>query len=71
VSYVQVKNITFGYKLPHKIAKKVGVNGIDINASVNNLNTISNIREVLNYDNTWMASYPTARSYMFGLNVNF
>jgi len=71
VSYVQVKNITFGYKLPHKIAKKIGVNGIDINASVNNLNTISNIREVLNYDNTWMASYPTARSYMFGLNVNF
>ena len=71
VSYVQVKNITFGYKLPHKIAKKVGVNGIDVNVSVNNLNTISNIREVLNYDNSWMASYPTARSYMFGLNVNF
>jgi TonB-linked SusC/RagA family outer membrane protein len=71
VSYVQVKNITFGYKLPHNIAKKVGVSGIDLNVSVNNLNTISNIREVLNYDNTWMASYPTARSYMFGLNVNF
>ncbi|MEZ0453844.1 SusC/RagA family TonB-linked outer membrane protein [Sphingobacterium thalpophilum] len=71
VNYVQVKNITFGYKLPHNIAKKVGVSGIDINASVNNLNTFSNIREVLNYDNTWMASYPTARSYMFGLNVNF
>ena len=71
VSYVQVKNITFGYKLPQKIAKKVGVNGIDINASINNLNTISNIREVLNYDNSWMASYPTARSYMFGLNINF
>lgn len=71
VNYVQVKNITFGYKLPHNIAKKVGVSGIDINASVNNLNTFSNIREVLNYDNTWMASYPTARSYMLGLNVNF
>ncbi|MFC3352545.1 SusC/RagA family TonB-linked outer membrane protein [Sphingobacterium zeae] len=71
VSYVQVKNITFGYKLPQKIAKKVGVNGIYINASINNLNTISNIREVLNYDNSWMASYPTARSYMFGLNINF
>ncbi|WP_294185800.1 TonB-dependent receptor [uncultured Sphingobacterium sp.] len=71
VSYVQVKNITFGYKLPQKIAKKVGVSGIDINASINNLNTISNIREVLNYDNSWMASYPTARSYMFGLNINF
>jgi len=71
VDYVQVRNITFGYKIPQNIAKKVGVNGIDVNASVNNLHTFSNIRQVLNYDNTWMASFPTARSYMFGLNVNF
>jgi len=71
VNYVQVRNITFGYKIPQNITKKIGVSGIDINASVNNLYTFSNIRQVLNYDNTWMASYPTARSYMFGLNVNF
>ncbi|WP_199117499.1 TonB-dependent receptor [Pedobacter sp. ASV28] len=71
VNYVQVRNITFGYRVPQNITKKVGVSGIDINASVNNLHTFSNIRQVLNYDNTWMASYPTARSYMFGLNVNF
>ncbi|MCD0489567.1 TonB-dependent receptor [Pedobacter sp. MC2016-14] len=71
VNYVQVRNITFGYKIPQNIAKKVGLSGVDINASVNNLHTFSNIRQVLNYDNTWMASFPTARSYMFGLNVNF
>ncbi|MEJ5961544.1 SusC/RagA family TonB-linked outer membrane protein [Pedobacter immunditicola] len=71
VNYLQVRNITFGYRVPQSIAKKVGVSGIDLNASVNNLHTFSNIRQVLNYDNTWMASYPTARSYMFGLNVNF
>ncbi|MBE9598572.1 TonB-dependent receptor [Pedobacter sp. MC2016-24] len=71
VNYVQVKNITFGYRVPQNIAKKVGLSGIDVNASVNNLHTFSNIRQVLNYDNTWMASFPTARSYMFGLNVNF
>lgn len=71
VNYVQVRNITFGYRVPQNIAKKVGVSGIDVNASVNNLHTFSNIRQVLNYDNTWMASFPTARSYMFGLNVNF
>ena len=53
------------------IAKKVGVSGVDVNVSVNNPYTFSNIRQVLNYDNTWMASFPTARSYMFGLNVNF
>lgn len=71
VNYVQVRNITFGYRVPPNIAKKVGVSGIDVNASVNNLHTFSNIRQVLNYDNSWMASFPTARSYMFGLNVNF
>lgn len=71
VNYVQVRNITFGYRVPQNIAKKIGLSGIDVNASVNNLHTFSNIRQVLNYDNTWMASFPTARSYMFGLNVNF
>jgi TonB-linked SusC/RagA family outer membrane protein len=71
VNYVQVRNITLGYRIPQNITKKIGLSGIDINASVNNLYTFSNIRQVLNYDNTWMASFPTARSYMFGLNVNF
>lgn len=71
VSYVQVRNITLGYRIPQNITKKVGVSGIDLNVSVNNLHTFSNIRQVLNYDNTWMASFPTARSYMFGLNINF
>lgn len=71
INHVQIRNITFGYKVPQNIVKKIGLSGIDINASVNNVHTFSNIRQVLNYDNTWMASYPTARSYMFGLNVNF
>lgn len=71
VNYVQIRNITLGYRLPDKVAHEIGVSAVDINASINNLNTFSNIREVLNYDNTWMASYPTARSYNFGLNVNF
>ncbi|WP_295771717.1 TonB-dependent receptor [uncultured Mucilaginibacter sp.] len=71
VNYVQVKNITFGYRIPQNIVKKLGVSGIETNLSVNNLYTFSNIRQVLNYDNTWMASYPTARLLMFGLNVNF
>lgn len=53
------------------LVKKVGLSGIDMNVSVNNLHTFSNMRQLLNYDNSWMASYPTARSYMFGLNLTF
>lgn len=71
MSYVQIKNITLGYRMSKNLVKKVGLSGIDMNVSVNNLHTFSNMRQLLNYDNTWMASYPTARSYMFGLNLTF
>jgi len=71
MTYVQIKNITLGYRMPHNLANKVGLSGIDMNVSVNNLHTFSNMRQLLNYDNSWMASYPTARSYMFGLNLTF
>src|SRR5690606_26193318 len=71
VSYVAIKNMTFGYRIGQKTARKVGLNAIDVNVSVNNLHTFSNIRQVLNYDNSWMASFPTARSYMLGLNLTF
>lgn len=71
VSYLQVKNITLGYRVGQKAAAKLGLSAIDLNLSVNNLHTFSNIRQLLNYDNGWMASYPTARSYMLGLNLNF
>lgn len=70
-NYIQIKNITLGYRMPRSMANKVGLNGIDMNVSVNNPHTFSNMRQILNYDNTWFASYPTARSYMFGLNLNF
>lgn len=71
MSYVQIKNITLGYRMSKNLVKKVGLSGIDMNVSVNNLHTFSNMRQILNYDNGWMASYPTARSYMFGLNLTF
>lgn len=70
-TYIQIKNITLGYRMPRSIVSKLGLTGIDMNLSVNNVHTFSNMRQILNYDNTWMASYPTARSYMFGLNLTF
>lgn len=69
--YVQLKNVTLGYRVGSAIANKVRLSAIDVNVSVNNLHTFSNARQVLNYDNGWMASFPTARSYMFGLNLTF
>ncbi|MFV0390436.1 MAG: SusC/RagA family TonB-linked outer membrane protein [Paludibacteraceae bacterium] len=70
-TYVQVKNITLGYGLDKKLVEKLNLSAISLNLSINNLHTFSNMRQILNYDNGWMASYPTARSYMLGLNINF
>ena len=39
--------------------------------SVNNVCAFSNMRQMLNYDNTWFASFPTARSYVLGLTLTF
>jgi TonB-linked SusC/RagA family outer membrane protein len=69
--YVQVKNITLGYNISKDLVNKLHLSAVNVNLSINNLHTFSNMRQILNYDNSWMASYPTARSYMLGLNINF
>ena len=60
LNFVTLRNITLGYRLSPKVAKKIGMSGIDVNVSVNNVCAISNMRQMLNYDNTWFASYPTS-----------
>ncbi len=70
-TYIQLKNITLGYNIDRKLVSKLNLSSANLNLSINNLHTFSNMRQILNYDNGWMASYPTARSYMLGLNINF
>ena len=71
LNYVQFKNVTLGYKFPKSTVRKMHIQGLDINLSVNNIGVISNKRQMLNYDNSWFASYPTARSYMLGATITF
>ncbi len=72
VNYVTIKNITLGYNFPESILNKIGIAGLNANISVNNLYTISNVKNALNIEADNMAiSYPLARSYMLGLNVTF
>ncbi len=70
-TYVQIKNITLGYNIDKKLVSKLHLGSANLNLSINNLHAFSNMRQILNYDNGWMASYPTARSYMLGININF
>lgn len=70
-TYIQIKNIALGYNFNSKLVKKLGLSGLGVNFSVENPYTFCDIRSILNYDNSWFASYPTARSYVLGLNLTF
>ena len=72
VSYVNVKNITLGYDFEKKWVKALGVSAVNLNISVNNLCSFSNVDNTTNLEADDMyTSYPTNRSYMFGLNLTF
>ena len=79
MNYVQLKNITIGYNIPKTFTQKLGITSARVDVSVNNVCAFSNIKNALNYDNAKanddekgvVVGYPTARSYMLGLNVTF
>ena len=75
VNYVAIKNITLGYNFPKQMTSKIGIAGLGVNVSVNNAYTFSNVKNWLNLEAgssyNMATAYPTARSYMFGLNVTF
>lgn len=76
MNYVRIKNITLGYNLPKTILTPVGISALNVNLSVNNLYTFSNVKNALNFDGTdynanIVSCYPTARSFMLGLNLTF
>lgn len=79
MNYVQLKNITIGYNIPKTFTQKLDITSARVDVSVNNVCTFSNIKNALNYDNAKanddekgvVVGYPTARSYMLGLNVTF
>lgn len=76
MNYVRIKNITLGYNIPKAILTPVGISALNVNLSVNNLYTFSNVKNALNFDGTdynanIVSCYPTARSFMLGLNLIF
>lgn len=76
MNYVRIKNITLGYNIPKTILNLVGISALNVNLSVNNLYTFSNVKNALNFDGTdynanIITCYPTARSFMLGLNLIF
>lgn len=79
-SYIRLKNITLGYTFPKRWVKAIGISGLRLYATATNLWTITDYTgydpEVTSADNaltagTDFAVYPSAKTYNFGVQVNF
>lgn len=73
-SYLRLKNLQIGYTLPKRITKKAHINRLRFYASANNLFTITKYTgydpEVGN-NGVDFGNYPQARSFTFGINLDF
>ena len=81
-SYLRLQNITLGYNLPESMGNILGFTGARVYFSGDNLLMITNYTgydpENYSYSATDVArrgishsTYPTAKTYVFGINVNF
>ncbi len=80
-SYLRVKDITLSYTLPKSLTKKFYCEGLTVFAGLKNIYTFTNYSgydpEVSRFANNNLSmgadygSYPMAKSYEFGLRMNF
>jgi TonB-linked SusC/RagA family outer membrane protein len=73
-SYLVFKNLNFSYSLPSKWMHRLGLQGLSVNAGVENLFTVTS-RKGLNPQYSFSGgsdnTYVTARVYNVGLNLKF
>lgn len=69
--YLRMKNLSFGYNFPQKWIDKIGLERLRLYFSANNLFTISDFVPGLDPESPSSVSYPFAKTYSFGLNVQF
>ncbi|GHU72057.1 hypothetical protein FACS189413_14590 [Bacteroidia bacterium] len=72
-AYLRLKNLQLGYTLPKALTKKVSIDRMRLYASVSNLFTLTKYK---GYDpevgsGTDFGNYPQARTFMFGVNLDF
>jgi len=79
-TYIRFKNISLGYNFPKKFLGKTGIEKLRLYVSGQNLYTITNYKgynpDVSYNDGNYSlgldyGSYPNARSYTVGVNINF
>lgn len=77
-SYLRLKNITLGYRVPQSFLKKLGVSSLRIYASAENLWTITNFSdydpEYIGRDTNsgiYYGAFPSTKNYIVGLDISF
>jgi TonB-linked SusC/RagA family outer membrane protein len=71
-SYLRVKNIQLGYTIPKSLLNRMGVDGLRIYTSVENLITFNNYRKGWDPEiNSGGDYYPILATYSFGINLKF
>lgn len=69
--YFRMKNLQIGYTIPREILRPAGFDRVRIYFSANNLFTVSDFVPGMDPESDKSVSYPFARTYSFGLNVQF
>lgn len=72
-SYLRLKTMTISYDIPKTTMSKIGVNGIRVFYTGQNLLTLSNIKHIdpeMGYDQR-ENSYPVMRNHTFGFDITF
>lgn len=79
-SYLRISNITFGYKLPERVVKSIGISSFRLYCAIDNVAIFTNYSGFdpdVNSGNNQLtpgldsASYPRSRTLRMGLNVGF
>lgn len=69
--YLRMKNLQIGYTIPRELLRSAGFDRIRLYFSANNLFTISDFVPGMDPESASAGAYPFARTYSFGLNVQF
>lgn len=68
-AYIRLKNVNLAYNIPKNILNKVGIKGLQVNANVTNVFTLSAFKEHDPEQNS-LDSFPSFRTFSFGLNLS-
>lgn len=80
IGYLRLKNLTFGYTLPDKVVKKIGLGSIRVFFTGENLFYLSPLKKHAKYvdpenamanTSNWLFSYPWQKTYSFGIDIDF